>query len=76
MFSLFRNENEAKGCFMDFFLCVIGMVMIVEGFPYVAFPNKMKSWVTKVLEMPEGILQRFGFILMIIGFSLVYMGRK
>ena len=61
---------------MDFFLCVIGMVMIVEGFPYFAFPKKMKSWVTKVLEMPEGTLQRFGFILMIIGFSLVYMGRK
>ena len=61
---------------MDFFLCVIGMVMIVEGFPYFVFPNKMKSWVTKVLEMPEGTLQRFGFILMIIGFFLVYMGRK
>ena len=61
---------------MDFFLCVIGMVMIVEGFPYFAFPHKMKSWVTKVLEMPEGTLQRFGFILMIIGFLLVYMGRK
>ena len=61
---------------MDFFLCVIGMVMIVEGFPYLAFPNKMKYWVTKVLEMPEGTLQRFGFILMIIGFFLVYMGRK
>jgi uncharacterized protein YjeT (DUF2065 family) len=52
------------------------MVMIVEGFPYFAFPNKMKTWVTKVLEMPEGTLQRFGFILMIIGFFLVYMGRK
>ncbi len=61
---------------MDFFLCVIGMVMIVEGFPYFVFPNKMKSWVTKVLEMPEGTLQRFGFILMIIGFFTVYMGRK
>ena len=61
---------------MDFFLCVIGMVMIVEGFPYVAFPSKMKSWIMKVMEMPEGTLQRFGFILMIIGFSFVYMGRK
>lgn len=61
---------------MDFFLCVIGMVMIVEGFPYFVFPNKMKSWVTKVLEMPEGTLQRFGFILMIIGFFLVYVGKK
>ena len=28
---------------MEFFLCVIGMVMIIEGFPYFTFPEKMKS---------------------------------
>ena len=34
---------------MEFFLCVIGMVMIVEGLPYFAFPNKMKIWVRKII---------------------------
>ena len=61
---------------MDFFLCVLGMVMILEGFPYFAFPEKMKIWVQKVLEMPEGTLRKFGFFLMAIGLWLVYMGRK
>jgi len=61
---------------MDFFLCVLGMVMILEGFPYFAFPEKMKIWVQKVLEMPEGTLRKFGFFLMLIGLWLVYMGRK
>ena len=28
---------------MKFFLCVIGMVMIVEGLPYFAFPAKMEE---------------------------------
>ena len=60
---------------MDFFLCVIGMVMIVEGFPYFAFPDKMKVWVQKVLEMRDGSLRRFGLLLMAIGLGLVYMGR-
>ena len=60
---------------MDFFLCVIGMVMIVEGFPYFAFPEKMKVWVQKVLEMRDGSLRRFGLVLMIIGLGFVYMGR-
>ena len=60
---------------MDFFLCVIGMVMIVEGFPYFAFPDKMKVWVQKVLEMQDGSLRRFGLLLMTIGLGLVYMGR-
>ena len=61
---------------MEFFLCVIGMVMIIEGVPYFVFPEKMKSWVRKVLEIPEGSLRRFGFVLMLIGLWLVYMGRK
>lgn len=61
---------------MEFFLCVIGMVMIIEGVPYFVFPEKMKSWVRKVLEIPEGSLRRFGFVLMLIGLWLVYMGKK
>jgi uncharacterized protein YjeT (DUF2065 family) len=61
---------------MEFFLCVIGMVMIIEGFPYFTFPEKMKSMVRQLLEMPESILRRFGFILMITGLFLVYLGRR
>ena len=61
---------------MDFFLCVIGMVMIVEGFPYFAFPEKMKGWVRKVLDMHEGSLRQFGLVLMIVGLGLVYVGRR
>ena len=61
---------------MKFFLCVIGMVMIIEGVPYFAFPEKMKSWIYKVLEMPEGTLRKFGFGLMIAGLFLVYFGRS
>lgn len=61
---------------MDFFLSVLGMVMIVEGLPYFAFPEKMKSWVHKVLEMPEAALRRFGFVLMLAGLGLIYLGRR
>jgi uncharacterized protein YjeT (DUF2065 family) len=61
---------------MKFFLCVLGMVMVVEGLPYFAFPEKMKFWVTKVLEMPDRTLRGFGFVLMLIGIWCVYLGRK
>ncbi|MFC1798989.1 DUF2065 domain-containing protein [Thermodesulfobacteriota bacterium] len=61
---------------MEFFLCVLGMVMIIEGIPYFAFPDKMKFWVRKVLEMPESSLRRFGFVLMSLGLFLIYMGRS
>lgn len=61
---------------MDFFLCVIGMVMIIEGVPYFAFPDKMKIWVQKVLDMQEVQLRRTGLALMVLGLFLVYMGKR
>ncbi len=61
---------------MDFFLCVIGMVMIVEGLPYFAFPERMKEMMQRVLGLPDNMLRRFGFGLMIAGLFLTYIGRS
>lgn len=61
---------------MEFFLSVIGMVMIVEGLPYFAFPRKMKTWVKIIINSPEGSLRRFGLVLMVLGLSLIYIGRS
>jgi uncharacterized protein YjeT (DUF2065 family) len=61
---------------MDFFLCVLGMVMIIEGLPYFAFPEQMKAWVAKILEMPDTWLRRFGLVLMFAGLCLVYLGKR
>ena len=61
---------------MDFFLCVIGMVMIIEGLPYFVFPDKMKFWIEKILEMSENEMRKLGLVLMIIGLLLVYVGKK
>jgi len=61
---------------MEFFLCVLGMVMVVEGLPYFAFPEKMKFWVQKITEMPENALRKFGLVIMLIGLGLVYLGKR
>jgi hypothetical protein len=50
--------------------------MVIEGLPYFAFPEKMKSWMNKILDMPEGTLRKFGFVLMLTGIWLVYMGKR
>ena len=49
--------------------------MIVEGLPYFIFPNKMKTWVGKIIVSPESTLRRLGLVLMVLGLSLVYLGR-
>ena len=61
---------------MKFFLCVIGMVMVVEGLPYFAFPEKMKFVIQKVMDMPDKALQKYGFVLMLTGLCLVYLGKR
>ncbi|MCK4620469.1 MAG: DUF2065 domain-containing protein [Desulfobacterales bacterium] len=61
---------------MEFFLCVLGMVMVIEGLPYFAFPERMKFWLQKIVEMPDETLRKFGFIIMLIGLFIVYLGKS
>jgi uncharacterized protein YjeT (DUF2065 family) len=61
---------------MDYFLCVVGMVMIIEGLPYFAAPDQMKGWMAKIMEIPPPSLRRFGLVMMAIGLLLVYIGRR
>ena len=61
---------------MKFFLCIIGMVLIIEGLPYFAFPEKIKSYLMKVYETPEGTLRIMGLVAVIVCLLLVYLGRS
>ncbi len=61
---------------MRYFLCVLGMVMIIEGLPYFAFPRQMKPWLQKLMEMRDTALRRMGFAMMVAGLLLVYWGRQ
>ncbi len=60
---------------MRYFLCVIGMVMFLEGLPYFAWPDKMKPWLQKIIETPETVLRKLGFVLMLVGLLFVFVGR-
>jgi len=52
------------------------MVMILEGFPYFAFPEKIKSFILKIMDTPDQTLRVIGFLLMLSGLFLVYLGKK
>ncbi len=59
-----------KDC-MKFFLCVMGMVMVVEGLPYFVSPGKMKEMINMLLSMDDSALRKFGLALMASGVILV-----
>ena len=61
---------------MKFMLCVIGMVLIIEGLPYFAFPEKIKGYLLKIQEIQDNTLRILGFISLSVGLFLVYLGRN
>ena len=61
---------------MEYFLCVLGMVFIIEGLPYFAFPEKVKSYIMKLKEMPDSTLRILGFSAIVTGLILIYFGRN
>jgi uncharacterized protein YjeT (DUF2065 family) len=60
---------------MKFFLCVIGMVMIIEGLPWFASPDKMKNLLTMLSEQPDRSLRILGFVMMLLGLGLIWFGK-
>lgn len=68
--------NTRKERLMDFFLCVLGMVLIIEGMPYFAFPDKIKAYFMKIQEIPDSTLRIIGFASMAAGLLLIYFGRS
>jgi uncharacterized protein len=61
---------------MEYFLCVLGMVMVVEGLPYFGFPDKMKAFMRVVQEQDDTTLRIMGGLLMAIGLLVVFLSRK
>ena len=60
---------------MKYFLCVMGMVFIIEGLPYFVFPEKLKIYMLKITTIPESALRFLGISAIITGLVLLYFGR-
>ncbi len=60
---------------MKLLLCLLGLVLVVEGLPYFACPDKMKSWMRKLQEIPDPHLRAMGFAAMCLGLVMAYLFR-
>jgi hypothetical protein len=60
---------------MGFLLYVIGVIMIIEGAPWFLSPEKLKTWISQLIDTPDESLRGFGFGMMIIGLLLVYLSK-
>ncbi len=58
---------------MAFILSVFGVVLVMEGIPYFAFPGKVKRWALAIQEIPDSGLRAMGITSMIAGLVLLYV---
>ena len=56
---------------MKFFLCLIGLVLMLEGLPFFACPRRWKRYLMKIQEIPDSQLRVIGFIAMCLGLLMV-----
>ena len=54
---------------MKFLLTLIGIVFILEGLPYLTFPDVMRRWLAQLATIPTGQLRIIG--LLAVGFGLI-----
>jgi hypothetical protein len=58
---------------MKLLFCLIGLLLVVEGIPYFAFPDKMKKWMRMIQEVPDFQLRVIGFVSMCVGVIIAYI---
>ena len=58
---------------MEFFLTVIGVVMVVEGMPWFLSPQGVKKMLIQILPLPERTMRSMGLMLMLAGLLMVYI---
>ena len=61
---------------MKLLLLLIGMVLILEGLPYAAAPERMQSWLEKLSRMAPRQLRIVGIITVISGLLLCWLVQR
>jgi len=58
------------------FIALIGLVLIFEGLPYLAFPEAMQKWLKQLTEARPAVLRVIGGTAVLAGLLLCYVARR
>ncbi len=61
---------------MKLLTLLIGLVLVLEGLPYVAAPEAMRDWLKKLSDMHPMQLRLMGIVAMIIGLIICFVVQK
>jgi uncharacterized protein YjeT (DUF2065 family) len=60
---------------MSDFLAALGLVLILEGLLFAAFPEMAKRAMVQALETPEATLRTIGIVSAVIGLAAIWLVR-
>jgi uncharacterized protein YjeT (DUF2065 family) len=60
---------------MKDFLVALGLVLVIEGLTFAAFPGALRRAMAKLMEAPEAHLRTAGFVATVLGLIVVWMAR-
>jgi uncharacterized protein YjeT (DUF2065 family) len=61
---------------MKLLLSLIGVVLVLEGLPYLAFPEAMRRWLSRMTTMDNSSLRIAGMVSVLLGLAICYLARK
>jgi len=61
---------------MKILFALIGLVFILEGLPYLTFPEAMQRWLKQLLEMKPMQLRTVGLLAVCIGLLICYVALR
>ncbi len=60
---------------MSDFIVALGLVFVIEGLVFSAFPGTAKRAIATVLETPDGSLRAVGIISAVVGILMIWLIR-
>lgn len=61
---------------MKLLITLVGLILVLEGLPYVASPESMQRWLRQLAAMPPSQLRFAGVLAMAAGFILCFLAQK
>lgn len=55
---------------------LIGLVLVLEGLPYVAAPEAMQDWLKKLSAIGPGQMRSLGLFAMLIGIGIIFLVQR
>ncbi|MEW6429009.1 MAG: DUF2065 domain-containing protein [Thermodesulfobacteriota bacterium] len=61
---------------MKLLVTLIGLILVLEGLPYAAFPVAMQNWLRQLQEAEPRRLRLFGTLAVLLGLLLCYLTQR